>query len=304
MGVIVAIVNNKGGVGKTTAACNLAHALGLLGKRVLVVDLDPQCNATSLLLSNRLDRQHSLYELLAHDTLGFPLTRAIYPSQYEGVSCLPNVPETAALEPEMIMSAPASLSRLRRHLRHYALRHFDFVIIDNPPNLGSFVICALNTADFALVPVKAGSAFSVSGLLQAVRLINEVRVEANKDLRDLRLLINQVDKRTLISRTLTDQIFKAFGEDQIFKTFYSRKHRLRAGRGCRRHDFPLERQRPRRSSLPGAGPRTPGHFCRVNGREAASSPNLKTKKRKGGPCQRALIMCRNSWKRPGGPWMT
>ena len=219
MGVIVAIVNNKGGVGKTTAACNLAHALGLLGKRVLVVDLDPQCNATSLLLSNRLDRQHSLYELLAHDTLGFPLTRAIYPSQYEGVSCLPNVPETAALEPEMIMSAPASLFRLRRHLRHYALRHFDLVIIDNPPNLGSFVICALNTADFALVPVKAGSAFSVSGLLQAVRLINEVRVESNKDLRDLRLLINQVDKRTLISRTLTEQIFKAFGEDQIFKTF-------------------------------------------------------------------------------------
>ncbi|MGO9393624.1 MAG: ParA family protein [Desulfobaccales bacterium] len=218
MGVIIAIVNNKGGVGKTTAACNLAHALGLLGKRVLVVDLDPQCNATSLLLSNRLDRQHSLYELLAHETLGFPLAGAIYPGQYEGVSCLPNVPETAALEPELIMGAPASLFRLRRHLRHYALRHFDLVIIDTPPNLGSFVICALNTADFALVPVKAGSAFSVSGLLQAVRLINEVRVKDNKDLKDLRLLINQVDRRTVISRTLTEQIFKAFGKDQIFKT--------------------------------------------------------------------------------------
>ena len=103
-------------------------------------------------------------------------------------------------------------------MRHYALRHFDLVIIDTPPNLGSFVICALNTADFALVPVKAGSAFSVSGLLQAVRLINEVRVKDNKDLKDLRLLINQVDRRTLISRTLTEQIFKAFGKDQIFKT--------------------------------------------------------------------------------------
>jgi cellulose biosynthesis protein BcsQ len=218
MGVIIAIVNNKGGVGKTTATCNLAHALGLLGQRVLVVDLDPQCNATSLLLSNSLDRQHSLYELLAHDTLGPPLTRFIYPCQYDGVCCLPNVSETASLEPEMILSAPASLFRLRRHLRDYALLHFDFVIIDNPPNLGSFVICALNTADFALVPVKAGSAFSVTGLLQAVRLINEVRIQDNKDLRFLRLLINQVDKRTLISRTLTEQIFRAFREDQIFRT--------------------------------------------------------------------------------------
>ncbi len=218
MGVIIAVVNNKGGVGKTTAACNLAHALGLLGQRVLVVDLDPQCNATSLLLSDNLDPQHSLHELLAHETLGPSLTSFIYPSQYEGVYCLPNVPETASLEPEMILSAPASLFRLRRHLRDYALRHFDFVIIDNPPNLGSFVLCALNTADFALVPVKAGSAFSVTGLLRAVRLINEVRVRDNKDLRFLRLLISHVDKRTLISRTLTEQIFRAFREDQIFRT--------------------------------------------------------------------------------------
>lgn len=218
MGVIIAVVNNKGGVGKTTAACNLAHALGLLGKRVLVVDLDTQCNATSLLLSNNLDRQHSLYELLAHETLGPPLTKFIFPSPYEGVSCLPNVPETASLEPELILGAPASFFRLRRHLRDYALRHFDFVIIDNPPNLGTFVICALNSADFALIPVKAGSAFSVAGLLKAVRLINEVRVQDNKDLRFLRLLINQVDKRTFISRTLTEQLFKAFSEDQIFRT--------------------------------------------------------------------------------------
>jgi chromosome partitioning protein len=217
VGIIIAIVNNKGGVGKTTAACNLAHALGLSGQRVLVVDLDTQCNATALLLSNHLARHRSLYELLAHDTLRPPLGRFIYPSPYEGVFCLPNVPETASLESELILSAPASFFRLRRHLRDYALRHFDFVIIDTPPNLGTFVLCALNTADFALVPVKAGSAFSVAGLLKAVRLINEVRAQDNKDLKFLRLLINQVDKRTLIGRTLTEQLFKAFREDQIFR---------------------------------------------------------------------------------------
>lgn len=218
MGVVIAIVNNKGGVGKTTAACNLAHAMGLLGRRVLVVDLDPQCNATALLLAHHLDRQQSLYELLARESLDLPITRFIYPSSYDRVFCLPNVPETASLEPELILSAPASFLRLRRHLRDYALRHFDFVIIDNPPNLGTFVICALNTADFALVPVKAGSAFSVAGLLKAVRLINEVRTQDNKDLKFLRLLINHVDKRTLISRALTEQLFRTFREDQIFRT--------------------------------------------------------------------------------------
>lgn len=217
MGVIIAIVNNKGGVGKTTVACNLAHALGLLGRRVLVADLDPQCNATSLLLASHLDRRHSLYELLVHETPGPRLTKFIYPSQYDRVFCLPNVPETASLEPDLILNAPASLSRLRRHLRNPTRQRFDFVIIDTPPNLGTFVLCALNAADFALVPVKAGSAFSVAGLLQAVRLINEVRVQDNKDLRFLRLLINQVDKRTLIGRTLTEQLFQAFSEDQLFK---------------------------------------------------------------------------------------
>jgi cellulose biosynthesis protein BcsQ len=218
MGVVIAIVNNKGGVGKTTAACNLAHAMGLRGRRVLVVDLDPQCNATSLLLSKHPDRQHNLSELLADETRGTPISRFIYPSSYAGVFCLPNIPETASLEPELIFSSPTSLLRVRHHLRDYVLRHFDFVIIDTPPNLGTFVLCGLNTADFALVPVKAGSAFSVAGLLKAVRLINEVQIQDNKDLKFLRLLINCVDKRTLISRALTEQLFRTFREDQVFRT--------------------------------------------------------------------------------------
>jgi len=218
MGVVIAIVNNKGGVGKTTAACNLAHALGLLGRRVLVTDLDPQGNATALLVSHQLDRQHSLYELLAEESLGTPISRFIYPSSYDGVFCLPNIPETASLEPELLFGSPTSLLRIRHHLRDYVLQHFDFVIIDTPPNLGTFVLCALNTADFAVVPVKAGSAFSVAGLLKAVRLINEVRVQDNKDLKFLRLLINCVDRRTLISRALTEQLFRTFRQDQVFRT--------------------------------------------------------------------------------------
>lgn len=218
MAAIIAIVNNKGGVGKTTVACNLAHALARFGKRVLVVDLDSQCNATALLLSKEVALRHSLYEMLAQDRLEHRLKAFLYPTRHDGVFCLPNVPETASLEPQIILGAPDSFSRLRRHLRDYVLKNFDFTLMDNPPNLGTFVMCALSAADFALVPVKAGSAFSMEGLLKAVRLINEVRGQKNRNLRLLRLLVNQVDKRTLINRTLAEHLAGAFREDQIFHT--------------------------------------------------------------------------------------
>jgi chromosome partitioning protein len=86
---IIAIVNNKGGVGKTTVTCNLAHALGRLGKRVLVVDLDSQCNATALLLPKNLALRQSLYEMLAPETLEHPLQTFMYPTRYSGCSVFP-----------------------------------------------------------------------------------------------------------------------------------------------------------------------------------------------------------------------
>ena len=218
MGVIIAIVNNKGGVGKTTVSCNLAHALGLLGKRVLVADLDSQCNATALLIPKEDPPRAGLDELLQPDGPGAHLEDYLLTTRYDNVSCLPNVPETASLEPQLILGAPESFFRLRRRIRDQARGRFDFTLIDTPPNLGAFVLCALITADFALIPIKAGSAFSVEGLLKAVRLIKEVQEQNNRDLRFLRLLINQMDRRTLISRTLAAQITGAFREDQVFHT--------------------------------------------------------------------------------------
>ena len=206
MGLITAIINNKGGVGKTTVTCNLAHALGLEGCRVLVVDLDSQCNTTHLLFPDAAGPHTSLYELLAKDTGVTSLQDYIYPTRYDNVFCLPNVPETAGLEPQLIVGAPGSFLRLRQLLRDYAVENFDFTLIDSPPNIGAFVLCALHAADFVLVPVKAGSAFSVAGLLQAVRLINDVRQQGNNELRFLRLLVNQVDRRTSISKEIVSAV--------------------------------------------------------------------------------------------------
>lgn len=218
MGIILAVVNNKGGVGKTTVTCNLGHALGLEGCQVLVVDLDSQCNTTQMLLPEGSEPQHSLYELLAKEENALAADGYILPTRYDRVFCLPNVPETAALEPELIMQAPASFSRLRRLLWERIRAQFDVTLLDNPPNIGTFVLCALHAADFVLVPVKAGSAFSVEGLLKAVRLINDVRRQGNNDLRFLRLLINQVDRRTSISRMVSAQLAAAFRGDQVFAT--------------------------------------------------------------------------------------
>ena len=121
------------------------------------------------------------------------------------------MPETAGLEPQLIVGAPGSFLRLRQLLRDYAVENFDFTLIDNPPNIGAFVLCALHAADFVVVPVKAGSAFSVAGLLQAVRLINDVRQQGNNELRFLRLLVNQVDRRTSISKEIASSWPRPFG---------------------------------------------------------------------------------------------
>jgi cellulose biosynthesis protein BcsQ len=103
-------------------------------------------------------------------------------------------------------------------VRDFARRNFSFTLIDNPPNMGTFVLSSLYAADGVILPLKAGSAFSVEGLLKAVRLIREVRAGANPELRFLRLLINQMDRRTAISRNIAQEIAGAFREDQLFRT--------------------------------------------------------------------------------------
>ncbi len=120
--------------------------------------------------------------------------------------------------PQLLQAAPTSYLRLRQSLRDYARRHFAFTLIDNPPNMGTFVLQSLYAADGVILPLKAGSAFSVEGLLKAVRLISRVRAEANPDLTFLRLLINQVDRRTSISRNISQEIAGAFEADQLFHT--------------------------------------------------------------------------------------
>lgn len=215
MGTIVAIVNNKGGVGKTTLAVNLAHALANRGKHICIVDNDAQCNASSLLVDADIVTD-SLYELYENDET--PVERCIYPTAYDNLFILPNSEETAALEIKLNRSIPESYLRLRSRLRDYAAANFDFTFIDTPPNWGYFVLTTLHAADCVIVPILCSSRFSMEGLTRALSLIEGVRERENPDLRLLRLLINNVDRRTAISRVVIDKLGRLFDEDVLFKT--------------------------------------------------------------------------------------
>ena len=215
MGAIIAIVNNKGGVGKTTLTVNLAHALANRGKRVLIVDNDAQCNASSLLVEHDVVSD-SIYELYENDDV--KIERCIYPTAYDGLSILPNSEETAALEISLNREIPHSYLRLRDRTRDYAKEHFDFTFIDTPPNWGYFVLAALHAADCVIVPILCSSRFSMEGLTRALALIEGVRERENPDLKLLRLVINNVDKRTAISRVVTDKLRRLFDESVLFNT--------------------------------------------------------------------------------------
>jgi len=218
MGHIISIVNNKGGCGKTTTTCNLADALGKQGKNVLVVDIDGQCNTIKKLISKDTNIDKSMFEILDPTGEEINLSTFFYPTECKNVYLLPNISETTNLEVDIIENAPESFFRLKKNLREFATDNYDYTLIDCPPNMGTFVLCAMYTSDSVIVPVRAGSADSIEGLLKATKLIEKIQAKGNNDLRFLRILINGRDNRTAISKAIVDKTRSIFDIDQVFET--------------------------------------------------------------------------------------
>ncbi len=218
MAVVISVANNKGGVGKTTVCCNLGVALSYLKKKILVVDVDSQCNATGILMPSYVTVRNSLYELLDLSSQEeIPPERCIYLSKYKNLYCLPNVEETAGLELDLISRYPESLKLLREKLEPIK-DEFDIILIDNPPNMGIFVANSLFASDFVIVPIEASSAYSLDGLRKAFDLIETIKEAGNPDLRFMKILINKVDRRTGISKTIINDVKTRFNRSEVFET--------------------------------------------------------------------------------------
>ncbi|BBO86751.1 chromosome partitioning protein ParA (plasmid) [Desulfosarcina ovata subsp. sediminis] len=216
--MIATVVNHKGGVGKTSLTVNLATALGNQGKTVLVVDNDPQSNASGILLADP-NPKTTLYELLDPDSdKRVPLDNFIYHTKSRNVSILPNTDATSGLEIPLAGHYPESQNYLRDAIREYAEKNYDFTLIDCQPTLGLFVANAMITADAVIVPVDAGSSYSIDNLAVVMEMIDAVKESSNPDIKFFRMVINRVDKRTTVCQVLMNEIRQRFGKEQVFDT--------------------------------------------------------------------------------------
>ncbi len=218
---IIALANQKGGVGKTTTAVNLGSALAELGQRILLVDLDPQANATSSFGLEALDGT-SLYEPLLGES---SIIDKILPTQHERLFLVPADIELAGAEVE-IARMPDHLTRLADALKPLqADETFDFVLLDCPPSLGILMSNALAAADELFTPIQC-EYFALEGLVKIVRLVEQVRDSgANARLEIGGIVMTMFDGRTNLSAQVVADVREHFGE-RVYETVIPRSVRL------------------------------------------------------------------------------
>ena len=219
-GTIIAVANQKGGVGKTTTAINLATALAAAGQRVLLLDLDPQGNASTGLGIGRNDRSAGTYALLLGEASAETLSRASY---IPGLAIIPADPDLAGAEIELVAEARREF-RLREALHGLGAAAPDYIIIDCPPSLGLLTLNGLVAADAVLVPLQC-EFFALEDLTQLTRTIELVRRKLNPALRLQGIVLTMFDRRNNLSDLVAADARSFFG-DRVFDTVIPRNIRV------------------------------------------------------------------------------
>lgn len=219
MGKIIAITNQKGGVGKTTTAVNLSAGLSKMGKTVLLVDMDPQGNTTSGLGVNKADVPYCMYDVLINE---IHPKDAIASTSVERLRIIPATIQLAGAEIELVPTYSRE-TRLQQALE--LIRHqFDYVLIDCPPSLGILTVNALTASDAIIIPIQC-EYYALEGLSQLLSTVRLVQKHLNTSLRIEGVLLTMFDARTNLGIQVVEEVKKYFPE-KVYKTIISRNVRL------------------------------------------------------------------------------
>ncbi len=225
MGKIISLVNQKGGVGKTTTSINLSASLAVLGKKILLIDLDPQGNATTGIGINKGDIEYSIYDVFMNKC---KIDSAIYASKYKRLYVIPATINLAGLNIELLEKSRESnefsrSGQLKNKLD--AIKdEFDFIIMDCPPSLGLITTNALTASDSVIIPVQC-EFFALEGIMQLLNTIMLAQKNLNPDLQLEGVLLTMLDSRTNLGFEVVEDVRKYFKE-KVYDTIIPRLIRL------------------------------------------------------------------------------